>query len=394
MPVEGLAALAAGGVTVVGENRAQDLAAKVGAHGDAFTWDFIGHVQSRKVKQIAPLVRLIHSVCTDSVLEQLGRHAPPELRVLVEVNVAGEEGKDGVAPDDLDAFLERCPVAGERAHDDAAAGAATRATAGAGSPRCASSRRRAACPSCRWERRRTTRSPSRRARRSCGSARSSFGSDRAGEPRERSNLACRMAFRDSWHRALVYFGLAEERPFVDEFEIERQRGREDEIARERERERERACVPRRSPRPRWRTATASARTCAGCPSRRRPRDDFDDIFADDEPRGSRPTTVLRPVERARNGGDVRVHLVIPKSFNDAQQVADKFKQAIPVVLNLQATENDLAKRLIDFASGLTYALDGGMQRIAHKVFMLTPRNVQISAEEKAELIEKGFFNQS
>ena len=130
--------------------------------------------------------------------------------------------------------------------------------------------------------------------------------------------------------------------------------------------------------------------------RRRPRDDFDDIFADDEPRGGggRPTTVLRPVERTRNGGDVRVHLVIPKSFNDAQQVADKFKQSIPVVLNLQATDNDLAKRLIDFASGLTYALDGGMQRIAHKVFMLTPRNVQISAEEKAELIEKGFFNQS
>jgi cell division inhibitor SepF len=129
-------------------------------------------------------------------------------------------------------------------------------------------------------------------------------------------------------------------------------------------------------------------------SRRRPRDDFDDIFADDEPRSSRPTAVLRPVERTRNGGDVRVHLVIPKSFNDAQQVADKFKQSIPVVLNLQATDNDLAKRLIDFASGLTYALDGGMQRIAHKVFMLTPRNVQISAEEKAELIEKGFFNQS
>ncbi|CAN5232718.1 YggS family pyridoxal phosphate-dependent enzyme [soil metagenome] len=111
VPIEGLAALAAGGVTVVGENRAQDLAAKAGADGDAFTWDFIGHVQSRKVKQIAPLVRLIHSVCTDSVLEQLGRHAPPGLRVLVEVNVAGEEGKDGVAPDALDAFLERCPIA-------------------------------------------------------------------------------------------------------------------------------------------------------------------------------------------------------------------------------------------------------------------------------------------
>ena len=110
VPLEQLAALAEGGVTAVGENRAQDLQAKHAVHGDAFTWDFIGHVQSRKVKQIAPLVRLIHSVCTDSVLEQLARHAPPQLRVLVEVNVAGEEGKDGVAVGDLDAFLERCPV--------------------------------------------------------------------------------------------------------------------------------------------------------------------------------------------------------------------------------------------------------------------------------------------
>jgi cell division inhibitor SepF len=200
-----------------------------------------------------------------------------------------------------------------------------------------------------------------------------------------------MAFRDSWHRALVYFGLAEERPFVDEFELERQRSREAELERERERDaRMRPAPP--EPEPEMEDRYRERPNVRRLSSRRRPRDDFDDIFADDEPRGSRPTTVLRPVER-RNG-DVRVHLVIPKSFNDAQQVADRFKQSIPVVLNLQATDNDLAKRLIDFASGLTYALDGGMQRIAHKVFMLTPRNVQISAEEKAELIEKGFFNQS
>ena len=202
-----------------------------------------------------------------------------------------------------------------------------------------------------------------------------------------------MAFRDSWHRALVYFGLAEERAYVDEYEIERQRHQEAELARERERERARQAhsEPEAEMEDRYRERPNVRRLAP----RRRPRDDFDDIFADDEPRGGgRPTTVLRPVERTRNGGDVRVHLVIPKSFNDAQQVADKFKQSIPVVLNLQATDNDLAKRLIDFASGLTYALDGGMQRIAHKVFMLTPRNVQISAEERAELIEKGFFNQS
>lgn len=108
--VEDLDVLAQAGITVVGENRAQDLQAKVAAYGDTFAWDFIGHLQSRKVKQVAPLVRLIHSVSTDSALAQLGRHAPPGLRVLVEVDVAGEAGKSGVAPRDLDGFLERCPV--------------------------------------------------------------------------------------------------------------------------------------------------------------------------------------------------------------------------------------------------------------------------------------------
>ncbi len=110
VPAGELQALADAGITVAGENRAQDLVAKVEAHGDAFTWDFIGHLQSRKVKLVAPLVRVIHSVSTDSVLAQLERHAPPQLRVLVEVNVAGEEGKSGVAAGDLGAFLERSPV--------------------------------------------------------------------------------------------------------------------------------------------------------------------------------------------------------------------------------------------------------------------------------------------
>ncbi|MEJ7825504.1 MAG: YggS family pyridoxal phosphate enzyme [Solirubrobacteraceae bacterium] len=111
LAVDDLGVLAQAGIATIGENRAQDLRAKVDAHGDAFTWDFIGHLQSRKVKQVAALVRLIHSVSTDSVLEQLARHAPPGLRVLVEVNVAGEAGKGGVATCDLDGFLERCPVA-------------------------------------------------------------------------------------------------------------------------------------------------------------------------------------------------------------------------------------------------------------------------------------------
>jgi cell division inhibitor SepF len=179
-----------------------------------------------------------------------------------------------------------------------------------------------------------------------------------------------MAFSDSWHKALVYFGLAEERHYEDDLpEPEPEAELED-------RYRERPNVRRLST--------------------RRRRDEIDDIFGDDDDMGGRPTTVLRPVAggRSRNGGDVRVHLVLPKSFNDAQQVADRFKDSVPVILNLQGVETDLAKRLIDFASGLTYALDGGMQRIADKVFMLTPRNVEISAEERARLIEKGFFNQS
>ena len=122
------------------------------------------------------------------------------------------------------------------------------------------------------------------------------------------------------------------------------------------------------------------------------RDEIDDIFADDEPGGR--TRTLRPVSGGNGGADVRVHLVTPNSFNEAQEIADAFKTQTPVILNLQTTDAELAKRLIDFASGLTYALEGGMQKIAEKTFMLTPRNVEVSAEERARLVEKGFFNQS
>ncbi len=110
--LEELPVLAEAGVTLVGENRAQDLEAKHAAHGPAFTWDFIGHLQSRKVRQVLPRVRLIHSVSSDSVLEQLRARAAdrPDLEVLVEVNVAREPGKAGVDPEDLDAFIARCPV--------------------------------------------------------------------------------------------------------------------------------------------------------------------------------------------------------------------------------------------------------------------------------------------
>jgi PLP dependent protein len=105
---EELPTLAEGGIELVGENRAQDLLDKQGHHGDLFEWDFIGALQSRKLKDVAPNVRLIHSVASDSVLRRLEQH--PARAVLVEVNIAGEEGKAGIAPGELAGFIERCPV--------------------------------------------------------------------------------------------------------------------------------------------------------------------------------------------------------------------------------------------------------------------------------------------
>ncbi len=110
LPVEELPALAEGGVTVVGENRAQDLVAKSEALPGRFIWDFIGQLQSRKVRDLIGRVRYIHSVASDSALAQLARHGTPETKIMIEVNVAGEAGKSGIAPEELDAFLERCPV--------------------------------------------------------------------------------------------------------------------------------------------------------------------------------------------------------------------------------------------------------------------------------------------
>jgi cell division inhibitor SepF len=103
----------------------------------------------------------------------------------------------------------------------------------------------------------------------------------------------------------------------------------------------------------------------------------------------------RTIEAVPSPATAQVHLVLPRSFNDAQQIADKFKQGVPVIVNLQNADQDLSKRLVDFASGLTYALNGSMQRVADKVFLLTPHNVQVSAEERARVLESGgFFNQA
>ena len=188
-----------------------------------------------------------------------------------------------------------------------------------------------------------------------------------------------MALRDTWHKALVYFGLAEDHDYGPEYEedFEPETGSEEVF--EARRERGDQGSVRRLP-----------------TSRRARRDEIDDIFADDEPIAASRTRTLRPVDNggSEGGGDIQVHLVIPRNFNDAQQVADQFKRQVPVILNLQTADHELSKRMIDFCSGLTYALDGGMQRIAEKMFLLTPRNVDVSAEEKARLIDKGFFNQS
>lgn len=109
VPLEELGVLADAGISLAGENRAQDLVAKHERFGDRLTFDFIGHLQSRKVRQILPCVRWIHSVASDSALAQLERHGTPQTEILVEVNIAGEEAKSGVPPAELDAFLERCP---------------------------------------------------------------------------------------------------------------------------------------------------------------------------------------------------------------------------------------------------------------------------------------------
>jgi cell division inhibitor SepF len=186
-----------------------------------------------------------------------------------------------------------------------------------------------------------------------------------------------MGLADVWSRTLVYFGIAEE----DDEEWD-----EDGYATHEELERtyaERPNVRRLEP--------------------RRRRGEFDDwTDAEPEARPARQSSIRSLSRRAERNLEVaptpppsvQVHLVVPRSFNDAQQIADRFKDGVPVILNLQGTDAELSKRLIDFASGLTYALDGGMQRVADKVFLLTPRNVSVSAEERAKMLERGFFNQA
>jgi cell division inhibitor SepF len=199
-----------------------------------------------------------------------------------------------------------------------------------------------------------------------------------------------MGVRDLWHRTLVYFGLAEDESYYDDDEevtaatadIDRtykERGSVRRIERPRRSRSEVDEIYSDEPAP---------------PPRRRRTEPAPAGYGDDS---GAATAVLRrdtgsPREEVTTA--VKVHLIAPRSFNDAQQIADRFKNSIPVIINLQSAEPELSKRLIDFGSGLTYALDGGMQRIAEKVFLLTPKNVEVSAEDRARLVENGFFNPS
>jgi cell division inhibitor SepF len=189
-----------------------------------------------------------------------------------------------------------------------------------------------------------------------------------------------MGLAHVWERALVYFGIADDEDWDDDAYYEDEEPEPDPYAR---------------------------RNVRHLPARRTRRD-YDDDWTDPEPDVQR-TSVLRPrltdsrpsdqrrsrnLEAVRGPATSQVHLVLPRSFNDAQQVADRYKNGVPVILNLQSADAELSKRLIDFASGLTYALEGGMQRIADKVFLLTPRDVELSAEDRARMLERGFFNQA
>lgn len=169
-----------------------------------------------------------------------------------------------------------------------------------------------------------------------------------------------MGAREYWDRMLVYFGIAEEAYEEDgDWEEEPRAGRR----------------------------ASRARTAAV--------DEYDEDVPPVRARSSqrRPSaaaTRSRPPSQHVAG----VGVVPPRTFNDAQQIADQFKRGNPVIVNLQTTDAELAKRIIDFGSGLTYGLDGSMQRIADKVFLLTPPDVDVSAEDKAMMAESGFFNQS
>ena len=189
-----------------------------------------------------------------------------------------------------------------------------------------------------------------------------------------------MGLGDLWSRTLVYFGIAEEEEWDEDGYLTNEQV-EEERSRRRQRQNVRRLPSVAEDEEEWSSEQAVPTTSRSRRSRERDRE-----------RAPEPSPRLRSVD---TGPPAKVHLVAPRSFNDAQQIADRFKAQIPVIVNLQGAEADLSKRLIDFSSGLTYALDGSMQRVADKVFLLTPRNVELSAEERARALERGgFYNQA
>ena len=199
-----------------------------------------------------------------------------------------------------------------------------------------------------------------------------------------------------WSRALVYFGIAEEEEYWDEESF----SAEDQLERSyADRPNVRRLAPQRGherEEPSWTEPDASSSYSGASRERREPR-----VERHERRERQRRTVPARAAAQAQPQPQLaavpaaagRVHLVVPKSFNDAQAIADRFKVETPVIINLQSADADLSKRLIDFSSGLTYALEGSMQRIADKVFLLTPQHVEVSAEERAKLAGDGFFNQ-
>jgi cell division inhibitor SepF len=180
-----------------------------------------------------------------------------------------------------------------------------------------------------------------------------------------------MGFSDLWNRTLVYFGIAEDEEWDENGYVTNEQLEESYRRRDRQNVRR---LPNAPDRDDWTTDDEEPQA----PSRTRRRQE-----------------APARLRRVDPGAPAKVHLVVPRSFNDAQQIADRFKASVPVILNLQGADTELSKRLIDFASGLTYALDGSMQRVADKVFLLTPRNVELSAEERARALERGgFYNQA
>ena len=174
-----------------------------------------------------------------------------------------------------------------------------------------------------------------------------------------------MGLGDLWNRTLVYFGIAEDEEWDEDGYVTNEQLEESYRRRDRQ----------------------NVRRLPNAP-------EADDWVADEPAPAQRRQSPSR-LRSIAVPAPAKVHLVVPRSFNDAKQIADRFKAQIPVILNLQSADTELSKRLIDFASGLTYALDGSMQRVADRVFLLTPRNVELSAEERSRALEQGgFYNQA